>query len=169
MSLTKIGTEKAFQSLFDSCFTANSLLDNCVYALEKELRLPKFADFIHKNIAHFYPNLADKIQEFALKRGVRIVRGAVIAHDKVYLDPIACLQDVYNYFLEIEKNIDNAINISISEMDKTSEDFFRHIGTNIQPNYTFQISQFIEALKFYDEDNILASFNSGFEDFITLN
>lgn len=168
MSLTKINTEKAFQSLFDSCFIANSLLDNCVYALEKELRFPKFADFIHKNIAHFYPNLADKIQEFALKRGVRIVRGPVIGHNKTYSDPIACLQDIYDYFLEIEKIIDNAINTTIADADKTSEDFFRNIGTSIQPNYTFQISQFIEGLKFYDEDNILASFNGGFEHYITL-
>lgn len=165
--LIKERTAGEFQKLVDYSFFLNSVFDNIVYSLQKELRLPKFADWVHEKLAHAFPvDFADKIQEFALKRGVRIVRGPVVGNAKIYTSPIDAMKDGYEALVGFEMMIDEAIDVCIEDGSKPSEDFLRDILASILPNYIFQVSQFIEGLKAYDEDNIVVKFNGDFEDFI---
>lgn len=167
MELTKPSTAEQFQKLVDFSFNLNSIFDNIVYGLEKELRMPDFASFIHHTLSHSFPlDFADSIQEFALSRGVRIKRGIVPANERIYSSAREAIQEGYNRLVEFEKVLDTAIEICIDDGSKPSEDFLRNISAELLPNYIFQMSQFIEGLKAYEADGITSSFNKDFDSFI---
>lgn len=167
MELTREATAQEFQKLVDASFNLNSIFDNIVYGLQKELKMPKLADFIHHKISHSFPiDFADAIQEFASSRGVRIKRGIVYANDKIYTSAIDALTDGYNALIAFENTLDNAIEVCIEDNSKPAEDFFRNISATILPHYIHQINRFIEGLKSYEEDNISSSFNKDFDSFV---
>lgn len=165
--LTKPRTAEAFQKLVDFSFYLNSIFDNIVYGLEKELRMPLFASFVHHTLSHSFPlDFADSIQEFALSRGVRITRGIVSPNTKIYTRATEAIEDGYKALVEFEKELDTAIEICIDDGSKPSEDFLRNISSNLLPNYIFQMAQFRDGLKAYEDDGIISSFNKDFDSFI---
>ena len=167
MELTKQRTSEEFQKLVDLSFNLNSIFDNIVYGLQKELKMPNFASFIHHTLAHSFPvDFADAIQEFALSRGVRIKRGVVYANDKIYSSAIDAMNDGYNALVQFEQALDTAIEVCIEEGSKPAEDFLRNISADLLPNYIFQMKQFADGLEAYGEDNITSSFNKDFTSYI---
>lgn len=168
MGLTKIDTLKEVQKLFDMYFQANSLLDNVVYAFDIDFNMSKFADFLHLHISHEMPLLADKLNDFGRLRGDRFVRGALYANDEKYADEVTALNEVLQFFLEIEKQTDIAINTAIKDNMKVWEDFLRSFQVDEQVKYTHQINKFLQGLNEYIEYGIKPSFSKDFGTYITL-
>lgn len=167
MGLTTESTSRQFQILVDYSFDLNSLFDNVVYAFQMELRMPNFAEFLHKVISHSFPvDFADYIQDFAWSRGIRIKRGAVPAHTEIYTSPIVALTECYNSLVRFEKMLDDAIEVCIKDGNKPCEDYLRNISASLLPNYIFQINQFVMGLEALDEDNITSLFNKEFKNFV---
>lgn len=168
MALIKELTAQELQKLVDASFNLNSIFDNIVYGLQSELRMPKFASFIHHRISHSFPlDFADSIQEFASSRGVRIKRGIVYANDKIYKSAVEAISVGYNALVEFETALNSAIDICIDENSKSTEDFLRNLSVNVLNHYIHQMSRFAEGLMAYEEDNITSSFNKDFESYIT--
>jgi hypothetical protein len=166
--MTKQGTLIEVQKLFDMYFQANSLLDSVVYSIDIDFNMPKFSDFIHLQISHIMPLLADKINDFGRLRGDKFNRGALEQNLSNYESVNACMLKVFEYFVEIERQIDTAINISIRENMKMWEDFLRGFQVSEQSKYTHQIEVFYKAITLYENESILCSFNKDFKSYITL-
>lgn len=62
------GTIDALYSLIGSCFKMNRFLDRQVSVLGVDLVCNHSSGLIHQNIAHYYPQLSDKIGELCLER-----------------------------------------------------------------------------------------------------
>jgi hypothetical protein len=149
-------------------FQANSLLDSVVYSIDIDFNMPKFSDFIHLQISHIMPLLADKINDFGRLRGDKFNRGALEQNLSNYESAYVCILKVSEYFARIEEQIDTAINISIRENMKMWEDFLRGFQVSEQSRYTHQIEVFCNAIASYENDNILCSFNKDFKAYITI-
>lgn len=61
-------TQDALMELIKQCFVENRKLDRMVSVLGVEFACNKTANLIHQNIAHYFPQLSDKIGELALER-----------------------------------------------------------------------------------------------------
>jgi ferritin len=166
--MTTISTMQEVQKLFDMYFQANSLLDNVVYALDVDFNMSKFADFIHIQISHQMPLLADKIEAIGSKMGERFRRGALNANNKDYVSPIEALEDVYNYFIEIDNQINKAIDIANNDKMKKWATFLDTFAIDDQLKYTHQMKKFILGIQDYNGDGIMASFAKDFGAYITL-
>jgi ferritin len=166
--MTKQGTLIEVQKLFDMYFQANSLLDSVVYSIDIDFNMPQFADFIHLQISHIMPLLADKLNDFGRLRGDKFNRGALEPNVSNYTSPYMCMYIVTEYFTKIEEQIDTAINMAIRDNMKMWEDFLRGFQVSEQSKYTHQINVFGKAIKSYEDDNILSSFNKDFKSYITI-
>lgn len=166
--MTKNSTLQEVQKLFDMYFQANSMLDNIVYALDIDFNMSKFADFIHIQISHKMPLLADEINDFGRLRGDRFFRGALVANDRQYISALEALGDIRNYFIQIEEQLNHTIDVAINDGMKMWEDFLRTFQVDEQAKYTHQIRKFISGLSDYAEDGIVASFARDFVAYITL-
>lgn len=168
LGMTKSSTLFEVQKLFDMYFQANSMLDNIVYALDVDFNMSKFSDFVHIQISHKMPLLADNLNDFGRLRGDRFHRGALLANDRQYMSPLEALQDIDNYFAQIEEQIGRAIDVAINDRMKMWEDFLRTFEVDEQAKYTHQIKKFIRGMQDYSEDGILSSFAKDFGAYITL-
>lgn len=167
MELIKQRTAEQLQKLVDASFNLNSVFDNIVYGLEKELRMPKFASFIHQKLAHAYPSdFADAIQEFAISKGVRIFRGVVQSNSKIFNSAINAIDDGLSALLSFEELLNNAIDVCIEENSKAAEDFLRGLSVDVLTKHLFQMNLFRDGLLAYEDDNIVSSFNKDFESYI---
>lgn len=61
-------TQDALMELIKQCFVENRKLDRMVSVLGVEFACNQAANLIHHNIAHYFPQLSDKIGELALER-----------------------------------------------------------------------------------------------------
>ena len=61
-------TQDALMELIKQCFVENRKLDRMVSVLGVEFACNQSANLIHHNIAHYFPQLSDKIGELALER-----------------------------------------------------------------------------------------------------
>lgn len=168
MDLTKNEIRISAQKIYDMFFQSNSILDNVSNALDVSFNLPLFGEYIHLHTSHPQPLIADLITDFARLRGTRIGRGALEANLYDFKSPIEAMQEAFDYHLAIEDEISKTIDLCISLNDKKWEDFFRAFQVDNVIKYTHQFAKFIDGLKDYDEDNIVASFNKDFKAYITL-
>lgn len=168
MGMTKNKTLKEVQKLFDMYFQANSLLDSASYFLDIDCIMPRFADFIHEHMAHAMPLIADQISDFARLRGDKLHRGGLEARLSNFDSAYTCMYDIFKYFINIEEQIDIATNTAKTEDMKMWEDFLRELQISKQSAFTHQASVFLKAIKAYERDGILSSFNKDFKSYIAV-
>lgn len=61
-------TQDALMELIKQCFVENRKLDRMVSVLGVEFACNKASSYIHQGIAHYFPQLSDKIGELCLER-----------------------------------------------------------------------------------------------------
>lgn len=81
----------AIQAAMDRCFTMNAICDRMVYVMQGQWFMTAFADKFHHQIAHAYPDLADKLGDILLGEGEDIARGPVDAQAQDYQSPAQLL------------------------------------------------------------------------------
>lgn len=168
MGLTSKETLREVQKLSDMFFKANSLADNYVYQLDVVFNMPEFTDYFHHTIAHLYPALSDKIVEFGLLRQDRFFRGSISLSDYEYLKVSDGMNEMYQYCLELEKQIDLAIDIAIEFGDKMYEDFLRSFQVDNIAILTKQLQIFYKQMVKYENTNDIHKWNSDFESYVIL-
>lgn len=166
--LTNPKTLEQIQKLVDSLFQGNSLHDNIVYAMATYLNMPSFYLFMHYSISHSFPELADEITDFGILRNDVFIRGQLETNNKEYNNIVECLQDSYNCFIDIQKQVENCIDNAIETKDKAYEDFLRDFNFNKISLYVKQIKNLLEGSKSYASSGILPLFNNQFDSFIIL-
>ena len=164
--LTNLKTVECIQDLVDLLFHGNAILDNVAYATDTYLNTPKLSAFIHHSISHILPLLADDITDYGKQNNDVFHRGAIPEESKEFTDIIDCLQDMYNLFLDIRKQVKLCIKTAIANDDTDFEDFLRDFNYNKLSIYIKQSKTLLEGAKQYKLDNNLADFNDDFEDYI---
>jgi len=166
--LTNPQTLEQIQKLVDDFFQANSLHDNIVYSLATYLNAQKFYSYFHYQISHVFPQLADEITDFGLKRGDVFTRGALTSNNKEYANIIGCLQDSNDCMIELQTQLEICIDSAIATRSKAFEDFLRAFNTDRMSAYRNQISLLLDGAKQFEDEGILSLFNSNFEDFVVI-
>ncbi|WP_297419568.1 hypothetical protein [Clostridium sp.] len=156
------------QKLVDMMFQGNSLHDNIVYSMATYLCVPHLYEFMHYSISHEFPILADNITDFAILRNDVIHRGALVENNKTYNNIVECLQDSYDCFIEIQKQVEIAIDSAIENKDKAFEDFLRSFNVDKISLYIKQMKNLLDGAKSYASSGILPLFNRDFKKYIIL-
>lgn len=166
IGLTHEKTLECIQTLFDKFFDINALLDRQVYLLDIKWNLPSYQDYVHHDIAHLMPELADKIQFFGSLRGDLFHRGAILAHAEDY-NSVSELTERYVLELaNLEELCKKCINVASENSDILYEDFLRDFAFNNLAKLEKQAIVFYNAIKVYESNNDLVKWNKDFKSFI---
>jgi len=166
MGLTSKETLDAVHKVFDYAFKVNSICDNIVYYLDISENQPSFQRWFHENIAHAFPQLADKVQTFGSLRNDRFHRGEVTESSKEYVSTSEAMEDFVMAMTTFETLTTEAIKVAIKNQDFAYEDFLRDFNFSVLPIYTKQALVFYEATKKYDATNDIHKWNNDYEEFI---
>ena len=165
MILTSKETLKEVQQLVDNYFQANSLLDNIVYDFNYRFIQNNFIEYLHKQISHLMPQLADKITDFGVQTNDRFFRGA-IAENNLQFSTISDGLRVANEFInKIEEQIQITINMAVEQGDQKWEDFMRDFSIKEQAIVSKQLDKLLKAAVQYEKENNIGSFNKDFDSF----
>lgn len=77
-------TSKDLDTLYGQFFNLNSCFDNAVSYMLNDWAMVKASEIIHKNLAHLFPLMADKVSEIKDNFDERSVRFAVEEHTETY-------------------------------------------------------------------------------------
>lgn len=166
MGLTSEKTLQVVQKLFDKFFDINALLDRQVYLLDIKWNLPKYQDYVHHEIAHLMPSLADDIQLFGSLRGDLFYRGKIDEHKEDY-NSVSELTEKYIMELSnLEDLCRDAIKTASENDDIFYEDYLRDFSFNKVVPLTKQAVVFYNAIRMYEEKGNLEKWNKDFTSFI---
>lgn len=166
MGLTDEKALKEIQTLFDMCFIANAKLDRQVYVLDIKFNQPNFQNWYHNKISHYFPELADKIQEFGSLRSDLFYRGAIDIENKDYVTVSDIMEEFTLYLSKMENQISKAIDVCIEVNDKFYEDFLRDFGFTKLAPLMKQAVVFYNATREYEAHNDIHKWNKDFGSYI---
>lgn len=111
-------TINAVMELIGECFYANRMLDRCVSVLGTDYVYNQTADLVHKNIAHFYPALADKISESCLERyNISVIYSATPEGNKNYGSITELIKDIEKINIDFQTMMMGCIKIAFENND----------------------------------------------------
>lgn len=111
-------TINAVMELIGECFYANRMLDRCVSVLGTDYVYNQTADLVHKNIAHFYPALADKISESCLERyNISVIYSATPEGNKNYSSVTEIIKDIEKISIDFQAMMMGCIKIALENND----------------------------------------------------
>lgn len=83
--IVSLETQNALMELIKQCFVENRKFDRMVSVLGVEFACNQASSMIHKSIAHFFPQLSDKIGEACLERyNISVVYGETPSGDESF-------------------------------------------------------------------------------------
>lgn len=150
------------QKLFDMCFQANAKMDRIVYVLDLVFNLTKFQEYVHENIAHLFPSLADDIERFGRNCGDLFEREG--AND-TYERASDTMKEFVTIMAELSLQTDKAIEACAKNKDNY-EDFLRDFRKNKIIPLLRQANVFYKAISCFDNNENLCKWNSEFDDYI---
>ncbi len=161
-------TNDAINKIIARAFNGNSIFDNIHYNLDVVFNMPTANNIVHLKVAHWLPApFADNIQDFQSRRNVKPIRPAVDAQIKTYGTYMECFAEALQYFLDLESDFINAINIADAEKDIAARIFLENTYMDVQPFTKQMIIWNGKAIEY--NDNIGAqSFDNDFENFTFL-
>lgn len=107
-----------FSNLIGKLFALNRICDRGVSVLSVSFAMNKSSKIIHEKICHLAPDLADFISEFQDSRNCLSVYPATQIGNKNYQNPLEFFQELLDYMIIFEGDMDN-----IREMAKESNDY----------------------------------------------
>ena len=169
MGLTKAETLAKIQLLFDKFFDANSLLDRQVYSLDIIWNMPNYQNYVHENISHLMPLLADEIQTFGSLRGDLFYRGIVPEHKENYDTVTALTENYVAELVDIESLCSQCILTAVKNGDLMYEDFLRDFQINKIAKLTKQATVFYNAIRSYETTGNIFKWENVFRSYIINN
>lgn len=166
MGLTSEKTLAVVQRLFDKFFDLNALLDRHVYLLDIKWNLLKYQDYVHHEISHKMPLLADEVQNFGSLRGDLFYRGSIAEHKEDYSTVTELTQAYVIALAELEKICGMAIKTAWENEDMLYEDFLRDFEVRIIAKLIKQAAVFFDAIKVYEIEGNLYKWNKDFTSYI---
>ena len=111
-------TQEALMELIKQCFVENRKLDRMVSVLGVDYACNKASGLIHKNIAHYFPNLSDKIGELCLERyNISVVYGETPAGAENYSSVTEILQSLEARVIDFQTMLMGVCNIAFTNHD----------------------------------------------------
>lgn len=157
-------TQDALMELIKQCFWMNRKLDRCVSVMGVNFACSSSASHIHQGIAHYFPQLSDKIGELCLERyNIPIIYGETPRGDEEY-------ESVGSIIKVIETNIINFQSLFMGvckiSMDNNDINVYSDL-LSLLSDYNKIVEQVIlitDKYSYYTEQNIM-SFDHDFSDF----
>lgn len=166
MGFTSEKTLASVQILFDKFFDINALLDRQVYLLDIKWNLPKYQDYLHHNVAHLMPLLADDLQSFGSLRGDLFYRGKIDEHSENYENVSKLTERFVMELSAIEDLCKNAIKVASENGDIFYEDYLRDFSFNEIVPLMKQAIVFYNGITAYEAKGDLERWNKDFTSFI---
>lgn len=154
-----------FSNLVGKLFTLNRICDRGVSVLSVTFAMNKSSELIHKHFCHLPPTLADSISEFQDSRNCLTVYPATPIGDKNYQKPIEFFQELLDFIIIFEGEMDNIREIAKESGDYASMVFLDSFMLKIIP-LTRQCLLLVDKANAYGED--YQSFDHRIEDWIVL-
>lgn len=110
-------TSKALDILYNQFFNLNAVYDNAVSYMLNKWCMPNASNIIHKNLAHIFPVLADKISEIKDNYDVRSIRTELPRHDEEYEDLSDMMNTLYDYCESAYKILQQTSRIAMDNND----------------------------------------------------
>lgn len=140
------------ESLIGMCFVGNRMMDRIKSQLSVKFAMPKFSNYIHINMAHQMPLLADEIGDYLESRNHDEGYPDTPADFSDYRNPRECFDKILRYFLDLEIFIGTIIEKASQEKDFNVKslllDFIREIN-----KFTEKALLFVDLSEKYGNDS----------------
>lgn len=166
MGLTNNSSLNEIIKFYNKCFDINSLLDRDSYILSVKYNCVDFGEWIHKNLAHYMPELADKVEAFGELRGDLFYRDIVPKHAEEYSNIVEMFEKFVFEVVELEKMCVTALRSCAESGDEAYEDLLREINVKDIAQLVKQSAVFYEAIKSYYNANDIYKWNKDFRAWI---
>lgn len=158
-------TNDAINKIVARAFNGNAIFDNISYNLDVTFNMPTASSIVHSKVAHWLPApFGDNIQTFQSRRNIKPIRPTVESQTKTYQTCMECFEDALQYFLSLEDDFKNAINIADEEKDISARIFLENTYMELLP-FTKQMLIWRGRSIEYVENIGLQSFDADFEKF----
>ena len=117
---------KELESLIGLCFVGNRIMDRIKSVLSVKFVMQNTANYIHLNMAHKMPLLADKIGDYLEDRNHDENYPITMADYTNYENSSECFNRILEYFIDLEKAVSEVIDKSIEENDKMTKKFLNN-------------------------------------------
>lgn len=157
-------TQEALMELIKQCFIENRKFDRMVSVLGVEFACNNAASYIHQGIAHYFPQLSDKIGELCLERyNISVVYGDTPRGDERFSSVTEIIKAMENRIIAFQ-----AMFMGVCKIALDNDDI--NVYSDLLPllsNYNEIVEQSIllsDKLGYYSENNIML-FDSDIEHF----
>lgn len=148
-------TQEALMELIKQCFVENRKFDRMVSVLGVEFACNQSANLIHQYIAHYFPQLSDKIGELCLERyNISVVYGETPKGD-----------ENFSRVTEIIGNMEKRVVAFQSMLMGVAKIAFDHNDINVYSDLLSLLSDFnkiveqvillVDKIGYYTESNIM--------------
>lgn len=111
------------EALIGLCFAGNRIMDRIKSVLGVKFVMPVTANYIHLNMAHKMPELADEIGDYLESRNFAESYPATIADYSDYSNSRECFDKILEFFIDLERSVKLVIDKCIDEGDKMTMKF----------------------------------------------
>ena len=111
-------TINAVTELIGECFKCNRKLDRCVSLLGAKFAYNQTSELVHKNIAHFFPVLADQLGSKCLERyNIPVVYEATPPGNQNYESIIDAIKDIQKIVIDFQAMMMGCAKIAFDNND----------------------------------------------------
>lgn len=114
---------KMLEGIMGACFHGNRIHDRIKATIGVKFVMPNTQKWIHYNVAHRYPELADTIGDYMEARNHTENYPETPADYTDYATSRSCFQRMLDFYIQFEKLIQDGIKIAIEDGDITTEKF----------------------------------------------
>lgn len=123
MELISERVAKMLEGIMGACFHGNRIMDRIKAVLGVKFVMPETSLWIHYNISHKYPILADEVGDYMENRNHTEGYPETPADYTDYNTSRECFEKMLDYFKQMEELISNGIDVAKAENDKTTQKF----------------------------------------------
>lgn len=133
--LLKPEVKKALEDIIGQCFINNRYADRIASVLNVSFVMPNASNEIHHRIAHMYLNKdgADAIGDYMDSRNATAIYPSTLLGNQEYGNAIDCMAVLLKNQLDLEKKVQEAIEVAWDVKDITTRSFLENFLTNLVP------------------------------------
>lgn len=157
-------TQDALMALIKQCFIENRKFDRMVSLLGVNYACNKSSSYIHQGIAHYFPQLSDRIGELTLERyNIPIIYGETPKGDEQYNSATSIIGEMEKRIIDFQTMLMGVCKIAFDHNDiNVYTDLLELLR-----DYNKIVEQIIlikDKIDYYGEDKLM-SFDHDFSDF----
>lgn len=152
--LLKPEVKRALEDIIGQCFINNRYADRIVSILSVSFIMPNASNEIHHRIAHMYLNKdgADGIGDYLDGRNATTIYPSTLLGNQEYENAIECMEVLLRNQLDLEKKVQEAIEVAWDVKDITTRSFLENFLVNLTP-YTAAILALVDKAEQYNISN----------------